>query len=380
MAEIPCAEIPLTPSNRDPAERCLLKLASGSVELEIARIVLKDLELLHPRSLEKDVEPERLKRLREAYAPLLREMNALPLGKALSLNVESVLLRALCALHFNGFVTGVYLHLAMINHSCVPNCVKWGARDGVEHSEVRATRFIRTGEEITFSYLVPTLRSREARQRALTGQFQFSCTCELCTMGDSPFEQGPADVSNQLERLLETIEEKEELASDPKGTLQKVFKARNEARTKGLGTRSLALAHADLVAVDACLTLLEDNRASQNKQKEEQNYVLILLSRSFSIRKTQILFFSICDQSSLLSNEDKEKIAKEETRSEAEPTLQHIASGIGYFRSLGKTFDDLLTSFKDDDTGVQYFKNSKDASNCQIACDRTSRAIADLYV
>ena len=37
---------------------------------------------------------------------------------------EEELLRLLCVVHFNCFSSGLYLHLAIINHSCRPNCVK----------------------------------------------------------------------------------------------------------------------------------------------------------------------------------------------------------------------------------------------------------------
>jgi len=376
MSEIPCAEIPDAPMDRDPAERCLLNLASGRVKLEEAQAALKDLELLHPRSLEKDVDPERLKTLSKDYARLLKEMDTLPLGKTLGLTVESTLLRAICALHFNGFVTGVYLHLAMVNHSCAPNCTKWGARDGVPHSEVRAIRRIKAGEEITFSYLVPALRSFEARQRALQGQFQFECQCDLCRMtngADVRLEQGPPEAIQELEQLLEQVEQDNELYTEPRATLQKVSKARNAAKMKGVGPRALCLAHADIVTVDACLALLEDGNPT--RPRDEQMLILTLLTRSLSVRKTQILLFTV----GVPDCEDAQAIKREETRSEAEVTLQHIGNGIGYFSSLGKKGEKILTSLTDDETGVQFFIDNRDAVDCQIAADRACRAIADLY-
>lgn len=139
---------------------------------------MKNVAYLHPQSVA-DIDPSHREYLRERckrLKPSLSTARAVALG----MDNEDTLIRVICALHFNGFVTGVYLHLAMVNHSCAPNCVKWGAREGVVHSELRATRFIRAGEEITFSYLVPSLRSREARRRALNGQFQFECSCQLC--------------------------------------------------------------------------------------------------------------------------------------------------------------------------------------------------------
>ncbi|KAH9260057.1 hypothetical protein BASA81_001829 [Batrachochytrium salamandrivorans] len=371
LMEAPGADIPAFPEHRDPSERCLLNLASiaDPALIPTSKQFLENLQLLHPQSLD-DISPSRLADLKRDYAGLLGEMQTLPSAVALGLDQEPVLLRHLAALHFNGFTTGVYLYLAMVNHSCAPNCIKWGARDGVDHSEVRATRKIAKGEEITFSYLVPLLRSRTARRRALHGQFGFDCTCELCDLAVCPpaLETGLEQAKETLELVLEQVESGEELIMDAKSAFAKVCKARNEARIQGgLGPRSLALAHADVVIIEASLVLLEDGGLKELEPKEMQFFILALLTKAFSVRKTQLLVFAASGSGG------------EETNCESETTLQHISSGIGYFLNLMNGGLQVLTSLKSDEGNVLLFASKLEAVQCQNACVKASKAIAALY-
>jgi hypothetical protein len=68
----------------------------------------------------------------------------------------------LCSVHCNAFMNGLHFHLAMMNHSCQPNCVKLGYKDeqGNSISSVWSTRTIRQGEEATISYLRPRMQVR----------------------------------------------------------------------------------------------------------------------------------------------------------------------------------------------------------------------------
>jgi len=305
------------------------------------------------------------------YQGLFKEVSASEIGKQSGLDNHDVFFRLVCALHFNGFATGVYLHLAMINHSCAPNCVKWGARDGIAHSEVRATRFIKAGEEITVSYLVPAMRSKDARHRALNGQFQFTCTCELCMKSPQFLEDGPLDMVIKLESDLEHIEE-HELARRPHLALSHVLAARDEAARGGLGKRHLSLARADIIITESCLALLDDDKPGKSSPNPA-GLVFTLLKSSISIRQTQCLLF----QEGM--NDFKATDQWVDTRSEAEPTLQHIASGIGYFIGLGKKGTDRLLTLTDDD-GKQLFESATDAIQCQLACDKSASSIADFYM
>ncbi len=101
------------------------------------------------------------------------------------------LLCLLCSIHCNAFINGMHMHLAMLNHSCRPNCVKLGRSSdmpeekkgsvsGLSVSEVWSTEPIARGEEITISYLLPRMQSPPLRQRKLKNQFEFDCRCRLC--------------------------------------------------------------------------------------------------------------------------------------------------------------------------------------------------------
>jgi hypothetical protein len=396
LMECPSVEIPSEPRGRDPSVRCVLHLVSGKVPVEEVRTVLRDLRALHPRQLG-EVDAEHLARLRKMYQGLYREVSAQAVARATGLEDPDEFLRLVCAFHFNGFATGIYVHLAMINHSCAPNCVKWGARDGIAHSEVRATRRIRKGEEITISYLVPAMRSREARHRALRGQFQFDCTCVLCAHCPDALEQGPAEQAALLESALEHLEE-HELLRRPHLALTRALAARDEAERNGLcvwrpaslraaqqahrrgapltrvcrGKRHLSLARADMIITDSCLALLDEDKPGKSAPNPA-GLVFTLLKSSLSIRQTQCLLFSVGMEG------PPEAEAWVDTRSEAEPTLQHIASGIGYFVSMGKKGADKLMGLTADN-GESLFTMAALAVECHLQCDRAASRIADLYV
>jgi hypothetical protein len=83
-------------------------------------------------------------------------------------------LRLLLALRYNGLQSGIYLHVAMLNHSDQPNCVKFMPESGRGQlcSEVRTTRPVRHGEALTIRYL-PSIRSHATRRHDLWEQHRF---------------------------------------------------------------------------------------------------------------------------------------------------------------------------------------------------------------
>jgi hypothetical protein len=85
-------------------------------------------------------------------------------------------LRILLAIRYNSLESGVYLHVAMLNHACQPNCVKF-LPDGKSYSEVRSTRPLHAGEPMTISY-VPRILSHASRRKHLYDQHRFDIgTC-----------------------------------------------------------------------------------------------------------------------------------------------------------------------------------------------------------
>lgn len=92
------------------------------------------------------------------------------------------ILRLLLVLRYNGLESGVYRHVAMLNHDCRPNCVKFMPTSG--YSEVRTTRRVEMGESLTISYL-PRIVGHATRRRLLWDQHRFDVGVE--SLGDWRF-------------------------------------------------------------------------------------------------------------------------------------------------------------------------------------------------
>jgi SET domain len=88
------------------------------------------------------------------------------------------ILRLLLALRYNGLESGIYLHIAMLNHADQPNCVKFLPESEKTYSEVRTTRFIQAGEHLTISYL-PKIVSHSSRRKHLWQQHRFDIGANL---------------------------------------------------------------------------------------------------------------------------------------------------------------------------------------------------------
>ncbi|KAF1830291.1 SET domain-containing protein [Decorospora gaudefroyi] len=127
----------------------------------------------------------------------------------------------------------LYPLISRVNHACNPNSFVLFSRAGVSLA-IKAYRAIEPGEEITISYLLLGLPSK---QRAhLLSRWGFNCSCALCTL--------PAD---------------ERTASD----LRRTLITRNEAKILEL---------AEAYDLDAAIALGEE---SVEMIKEEQNWSLL---------------------------------------------------------------------------------------------------------
>lgn len=87
------------------------------------------------------------------------------------------ILRLLLALRYNGLESGVYRHVAMLNHDDYPNCSKFLPTNGKSFSEVRTTRLVQKGETLTISYL-PRIVSHASRRKILWEQHRFDIGVE----------------------------------------------------------------------------------------------------------------------------------------------------------------------------------------------------------
>ncbi|KAF8852109.1 hypothetical protein BDZ45DRAFT_749947 [Acephala macrosclerotiorum] len=81
-------------------------------------------------------------------------------------------------------VSGVFLDMSRINHSCVPNA-EYNANLGKGRMELYSTRRIEGGEEVTISYGHQFLyKTEEERNSHLRYIYGFTCTCRACTDAD----------------------------------------------------------------------------------------------------------------------------------------------------------------------------------------------------
>ena len=70
----------------------------------------------------------------------------------------------------------VYLEASMFNHSCEPNC-EMSRSSG--NCEIKCTRDVKEGEELTISYIDES-QCRSHRRQALLRNYHFHCQCSKC--------------------------------------------------------------------------------------------------------------------------------------------------------------------------------------------------------
>lgn len=151
---------------------------------ENAQSILHDMEDFHPIKEQVDDKSGDNVQIQEMMQSLLvqfeeddRLSDYVQLARDLNLTcrngselVGQDIVRLLLALRYNGLESGVYKHVAMLNHDCHPNCVKFMPTSG--YSEVRTTRRVQPGESLTISYL-PRIVSHATRRRLLWEQHRF---------------------------------------------------------------------------------------------------------------------------------------------------------------------------------------------------------------
>lgn len=169
----------------------------GAVALDLALTVLHpiDLESVQPATLELVESENRLEcnqLEQDVSTAVAREGDAA--ARNLHQYIEAAakekdcMMRLLLTMRFNAFHSGVYFALAMLNHSCRPNCTKFGQDASraqyPDCSELVAIRDIEAGEELCISYLQPVEQAHCVRSEILRHQHFFNA----CT--PSPFPPG----------------------------------------------------------------------------------------------------------------------------------------------------------------------------------------------
>ena len=152
------------------------------LEQDSAQKLLHDLEEFHPTKIAVDEFKEGDVQIKDMIEKLENELrDGLPalvdLAKVKCLSNRNGtaleardMIRLLLALRYNGFESGIYLFLAMLNHNSFPNSVKFVPIKS--YSEVRTTRHVKAGEALTISYL-PNIMSHASRRHHLWDQHLF---------------------------------------------------------------------------------------------------------------------------------------------------------------------------------------------------------------
>ena len=146
----------------------------------------------------------------------------------------------------------VFATISRINHACDCNCHhEWNAAIGME--TIHALRPIACGEELTITYLMPSGRQREERQRLLSEQFGFVCGCRLCSLP-------PAEVarSDACQRALGDL--KPEAMEGGSTSLEERVK-RAEVRMRLLEAEGLPIVWARPLLISAMVASVQDKSA-----------------------------------------------------------------------------------------------------------------------
>uniref|UniRef100_M4C340 SET domain-containing protein n=1 Tax=Hyaloperonospora arabidopsidis (strain Emoy2) TaxID=559515 RepID=M4C340_HYAAE len=123
---------------------------------------------------------------------------------------------------------------AMINHSCDPNCAVTFVPETLD-MEFRAMRLIKSGQEVTQTYVDVALPRRE-RQRRLQRKYHFRCNCARCAQslqgGTSPDAFLDADIDG-IPQEFWTQERQDEV--------EQALKEASNAASRGAGETDLAM-------------------------------------------------------------------------------------------------------------------------------------------
>jgi hypothetical protein len=166
------------PSEALQSKEQLFQLASNILDNETAHSISKK---LHPITLDNAYEDE----IQLATSQLTSFLEAIP-----DLNQRNEILRIYLVLQHNGFQSGLYHILCMINHNCHPNCIKFEPRQGSRGaSEVWSIRSIAKDEEITICYCSPIESSFFSSQQYLQQQHRFQCHCQRCISHQNQTEE-----------------------------------------------------------------------------------------------------------------------------------------------------------------------------------------------
>lgn len=235
--------------------------------------IVKDMEDLHPiKSVVDNVSvesenPDQVENMmmelqgRYDKDPLLTQMVQLAARRNIknrdgTLLSSKDILRLILQLRYNGLQSGIYRYVAMLNHKCQPNCVKFlpnsenqDTNPALDFSEVRTIKHVPAGESLTISYL-PSIVSHASRRRHLWDQHRFEIGADLDTNlqsmeavsgGLPPSSKDFVDDNSVTHRIECTITEMECLYQSIKSSTEHGMSDDSWEHVKALEVSSLEL-------------------------------------------------------------------------------------------------------------------------------------------
>jgi hypothetical protein len=207
LAEKPVYNWPVDSFFSDPVvlRQCVEDICSLPEILEITKF-------LHPLSLV-DAKPEEIRKIKSFWNTSTSESE----GNPNQITPSEEFIRVALVLQHNGFTSGLYKYLSLVNHSCLPNCIKFSPSLANKSnwkyiSEIWSIQPIRAGEEITICYIERIEIPYRTMRSYLLQNHQFLCTCTRCRDCGERVEIEEDSQSSSLplvESILESLEASE---------------------------------------------------------------------------------------------------------------------------------------------------------------------------
>jgi hypothetical protein len=238
-------------------------------------------QFLHPLTLT-DAEPEEINKIQSFWSSI--KTSNRPSAHEVS---SDELIRVALVLQHNGFTSGLYKYLSLVNHSCLPNCIKFSPSSSSSNkshwkylSEIWSVQPIRAGEEITICYIEKVEIPYQTMRNYLLLNHQFLCTCKRCK-SDAAEERIGEWRPPLVERTLEALESqgiafdlKEFiLQTEGKDVSDSKFSSESESEAADLVTRGLEI----IAHVHTTLTSLTSTTSQEQGREDYNSHDLLYL-------------------------------------------------------------------------------------------------------
>ena len=234
-------------------------------------------------------------------AHLLGEERMISICKELQVREEGVV-HLVSVLKHNGLVSGLYEHLSMINHSCVPNCIVFiPTPSSLGMAEVWTTKSIAEGEECVICYCPSSstlVLSQEQNSKSirsyLSEQHGFECACIRCGQNedlgylDSDFEEELLHWEREM--IMAKLYSPAEVADVCRQSIKWVSKYHQHivgGAHRG-SVSSLLMGRASKLAVAAASTGMEMLQGINEYQSKLKYFALKFLIHNIHLEKLQI--------------------------------------------------------------------------------------------